>query len=471
MAQRRGIEEITGILETGDFDSLIDTVEDVVLEVKGKPYQLSVSDIHRHELAKDVSALANSNGGVILIGFQTSKDPVTAVERIDLCRPFDLSLVDIDQYRKTLQDWIYPPVHSLDIRCYPSSSDRRKGVCAIVIPASAAEGKPYVVTRNVEPDGKVRGNQFGLYERIQDGIPLTSAESLRGYLSDGMRFAEISQRLSTIEGFLGNSSGPPAATGLSDLDIQERISEGEKAIERSASANIVLAAASTSQSAFPELFHSQSVPIVRLLENPPLLRKDGFAITLKDPQHSEIIKARVRRVAAKHVRLIDFWRDGAIVAVGPGDDDLLCWFTRSQTATRKPGLPIRNFVLAEVTLNFINLAVDVFQHAHPKPKQLKFLLTLDNMTEEGVPCTLASGRDNRPFLVNWGGRIGSAPDAVISSSFTASFEGIDVGVVAYQLLGELYVKFGFNYEEMPYILHGSDVNRITSESLFGEPWK
>lgn len=470
----RSIDEIIRILKKGEFDSLIGSIEDAFLEVKGSPYQLSAGDLQRQELAKDVSALANANGGIILLGFRTTKDAVNAVEYIDVCRPFDLTLVDTDQYRKVLQDWIYPPVHSIEVGCYPAALAPGKGVAAIVVPASATEGKPYVVTRSIEADGKVRGTLIGYYERVQATIPPTSAETIRGHLRDGMRFAEISQRLNTIEAFLGNSAPPLAQTqqNVSDPELRERIAQAENAVERKSQPNVVLAVTSTNQCTFPDLFQSQSTSIVRLLESPPLLRDDGFAITLKNGfRPAEIVQGQLRRVVARGFKLLDLWKDGVLIAVGPGDDDMLCWFTRSQIAAREPGLPIRNFVLGEVTLNFINLAVDVFKRAEPMPQRLRFLLVLDNMTEEGVPCTLSTARDNRPFPVEWAGDTKSAPDEVISSAFTVQFENIDVGVAAYHLLGELYAQFGFNYEDMPYIQHDPDANRITPKSLFGEPWK
>jgi hypothetical protein len=171
----------------------------------------------------------------------------------------------------------------------------------------------------------------------------------------------------------------------------------------------------------------------------------------------------------KGCKLIELWQDGALIVVGQGDDDMLCWFTRSQRNS-KPGLPIRNFVLGEVTINFCNLAVEVFKSAEPMPRQLNFFLVLDNMTEEGVPCTLSSSPDNRPFPI-LAGFTKSAPEATVTSTFTTPFEKIDVGIVAYQLLGGLFVKFGFDYDDMPYVQHDPDGNRITPRSLFGEPRK
>lgn len=500
MKTERSVEEIIRILKTGEFDALIGSVEDAFLEVKGSPYQLSASDSYRQELAKDVSALANANGGIILIGFRTAKDAVTAAEHIESCRPFYLTLIDTDQYRKTLQDWIYPPIHSIEIACYEAKSAPGKGVAVIRVPLSAAEAKPYVVTRTIEPDGRVRGTLIGFYERVEAAIPPTSAETIRGHLRDGMRFAELSQRLSTIEAYLGNAASSVraeaepdkvllpkredtttkvvsagvsgiATAGVSDSELRERVIQAEAAVERSSRPNAILVAASTTKTSFPNLFQSQSEAIVRLLERPPLFRDDGFAVTLKDGfRPAESIQGRLRRVVARGHKLLDLWKDGALIAVGPGDDDLLCWFTRSQMPQRKPGLPIRNFVLGEITLNFINLALALFKNAKPAPLELKFVLVLNNMTEDGIPCTLSTARDNRPFPVGMGENR-SALSATISSSFTAPFENMDAGITAYQLLGELYAQFGFNYDDMPYIQPDADAKRVTPKSLFGEPWK
>jgi hypothetical protein len=465
MAKILSVEAVLEILRSGKFEEITGTIEDGQIEFKGTPYQLG-TDIQKCELAKDVSALANANGGLILIGFRTSKDENVAVEYVDVCRPFDLALFDADQYRKILDDWISPPVSSVDIVYYPSISEVSKGVAAISVSAAASLGKPYLVNRTVEVDGKVRGTQFGYYERVQDRVPAISAETLRSYVKDGMRFAEITQRLDTIEAFLGSYIQTPA-TGLTESDISDRISEAEKAIERTSRPNIILAAISVSPCTFPDLFISRSAPIVQLLEEPPILRKDGFAITPKESNPSEIIQGKLRRIVVRGHKLIDLWHDGALITVGPGDDDLLCWFTRSHT-NPKPGLPIRSFVLAEVALNFCMLAIEIFKNAEPKPNQLKFILRLNNMTEEGVPCSLSTNEDHGPNTFSYG-HTKHAPDTMITSSYITSFKDIDVGIVVYKLLGQLYAEFGFNYENMPYIQRDEDANRVTKKSVLERP--
>ncbi len=464
MATTRSVEEVLNILKRGDLDELLGTVEDIQVEFKGAPYQLA-NENDKCELAKDVSALANHKGGVILIGFRTKKDPSTAVEYVDSCRPFDRRLVDRDQYLKALHDWICPVLRSLEISYFVSRSNPDKFVVAIIVPEAVADEKPYVVTRSVGADGKVRGTLFGYYERVQDGIPATSAETIRGYIKDGFRFGELANRLSTIEAFLGSSPSPVAA-GPTKEDICARIVSAEKVAGRNLVPNIILAATSLTECDFPDLFRSRSTPVVTLLENPPILRPDGFAVTPKKwDQPSDIIQGRSRRIVVRGSRLVELWKDGALIAVGPGDEDLLCWFMRNPKK-HEPGLPIRNFVLAEVTLNFCRLAVEIFKNSKPAPQQLQFELKLNNMTEEGVPCTLSSGPDNQEAIWAWGGGKRSAPSAEVTGQCIAFFDKIDASAVAYQLLGDLYVQFGFNHDEMPYVQHDPDANRITPKSLF-----
>ena len=66
--------EVQKILSSGDFDEFIGALEDEQLEFKASPYQLD-KDQGKMELAKDVSALANTAGGIIVIGVQTERNP------------------------------------------------------------------------------------------------------------------------------------------------------------------------------------------------------------------------------------------------------------------------------------------------------------------------------------------------------------------------------------------------------------
>jgi len=469
--------EILRVLEHGELDRLIGAEETSQVEAKGEPYKLTGSESQKQELAKDVSALANASGGIILIGFRTAKNTNSAVEIIDACRPFDPNLVDAQQYRNILQDWVHPPIHSIQIQYYPASSDSNKVVAAILVPEEASAHRPYVVIRCIGPDGRVSGTMIGYYERILDRVAPTSVATLRAHLRDGMRFNEFSERMTGIDAklervlsTLGSSESPstrmvtPAYIGREDLSeeirekVKKRTAEAIAAVERIGEPNLALTALSTSRCSFPQLFESNHAQIVQLLEHPPVLRREGFAI--KAPRASSIIKGELRRSLMPGYEIIDIWNDGALVAVGPGDYELLCW---ARPLRDGHGLPLRNFVLTEVVYNFVDLALRVFKEAAPAPASLKFFLKMCNMTVGGVPCTLSSERDNIKFPR--AGVTRKAPSDVIASEHEAQFEGIDVGRIVYELLAQVYAFFGFNHSEMPYV-DEKDPKRITPESMF-----
>jgi len=61
---------ISNILDEGNLSKLIGLKEDLWFEIKGKnPYDFNSPD-DRYELAKDVTALANAEGGYLIIGLE-----------------------------------------------------------------------------------------------------------------------------------------------------------------------------------------------------------------------------------------------------------------------------------------------------------------------------------------------------------------------------------------------------------------
>jgi hypothetical protein len=372
VSKQKSLSEILDDLREARFDALKGVAESFEVEVKGGPYVLS-SERQKHELAKDVSALANAMGGVILIGFRTERDPQLLGERIEECRPFEHGLCDLNQYRNVLNDWIYPPIQNLQIEWFPSNNVD-KGVVAIRVPTEATDGSPYVVCKTIDLDGKINGNLIGYYQRVQDRVIARTPQLLRANLKDGSRFGELNTRLDNLEqsiallaatvGTLITQQPTQESSGISQEEVEDRIHEAVVAVEREGLPSIILSANSTTRCDFEGLFESRSEGIVRLFENPPTLRDQGFVICVY--RASSIIRARLRRCVAPENELLDLWKDGCLIAVGPGDGGLLGWMlNRSDGA-----LPIRNFILTEVVLNFLNLAMKVFRYATPLAMRL-----------------------------------------------------------------------------------------------------
>jgi len=86
-----------------EFGAFIGEVEDAVLECKAAAYHFD-DEPRQFELAKDVAAFANADGGVIVIGLETTKVPMTstrsALERLS---------EDVDSERPSFASFFLQP--------------------------------------------------------------------------------------------------------------------------------------------------------------------------------------------------------------------------------------------------------------------------------------------------------------------------------------------------------------------------
>jgi hypothetical protein len=97
-------------LEAGDFDSPIGLLESEWLDAKETPYHLE-NHKQKLELAKDVTAMANASGGIIVLGFDCEKQATTAGEQIVKVSKFAVSLIDPSKYNQILADLVHSPPH------------------------------------------------------------------------------------------------------------------------------------------------------------------------------------------------------------------------------------------------------------------------------------------------------------------------------------------------------------------------
>src|SRR5260370_41826673 len=102
-------QKVLDKLAAGEFNALIGIAESVWLDAKECPYVLDTMK-QKLEIAKDVSALANAVGGIIVLGFDTTRNPLTSGEHISEVRRFPICMVDPDRYRKIVHEYIYPPL-------------------------------------------------------------------------------------------------------------------------------------------------------------------------------------------------------------------------------------------------------------------------------------------------------------------------------------------------------------------------
>lgn len=451
-------DEIKFILETGDFEKFIGSIEDEQLEYKATPYHLK-NDLQKQELAKDVSALANADGGIILIGVRTERNPAHFGDEIKEICPFPQTLINPNQYHDILRSWIYPALQRVDIRWFRSAVDRDKGIVAILIPNQETAMSPFLVTRTIDDKGKRIEVVFGYVERRRANATPMSVQELHSLIKDGLRFDLLNEQYENIQMTLqelleeqSHKAELAYQQNLQDL-LSLRIGEALAEVNLHTKPAFILAAIPAQSVEIPTLFKGRDADITRILEQPPELRPNGF--DLNTGASSRIVRGRLRRAVSPEWRILDLWRDGTLIFVGPGDADSLCWGRHN---IGSGSLRINPLVLIESIYLFVDLSRQVFNHTQPHTDEAEYRLQLVNMTVGGTPCGLIPGA-----LGAFGTNIHHASD----SHVTITGKNIDPepGAVAFDLVAELYAWFGIEQDMIPYTEPRNDRLVISPELI------
>jgi hypothetical protein len=446
--------EVLTILQSGDLDQLVGGLEDEHLECKSAPYNLK-QEHDKMEFAKDVSALANADGGIILIGVQTEEDLTVHGDIIRRIGCFGQGLVNCGQCHDVISEWVLPSIPGLKIQWHPSVGNTSEGIVSIHVPQEACEQKPFLVSRVVEDGGKINGSYVGFFERTRDNALPMKPPELRARLKDGLRFNKLDSRLESIEEIVGKifTGSAPQPPPLSFEQVFGRVQRAREAVGYDGKPTFSLAAWPIQRVEFPSLFESHDAAVVQLLENPPRLRYGGFDISTG--RRSAIMEAQFRRCLIPDHKLLEIWRDGPLICVVPGDDSHLCWGMRSTPDT---GLRINNLALAETVYLFCDWALKVYEHAVPSPTALKFRIALSNMFTNGRPFSLSPFRPNTYNLGD--DRRPAQRDEPLHVEETVDRSNADSGEIAYRLLSFVYAWFTFNASDMPYVNRETQPPRI-----------
>lgn len=196
------IELIESILKSKQLEDFIGIEESYEFEVKNStPYNFSLPG-DRYELAKDVSSMANSRGGYIIVGLKT--DPLQErksdmVSELDLIKKEDFNS---DIYYGIVKENIFPNIEKIDIGWVEDVNNHDFGVGYIYIPKQD-DNKKYFITKNIiEDNEKIRNIVFGVSERKNgDSIPLNE-NKIYSTLQSGK--SSVSERLTSIEEGISN---------------------------------------------------------------------------------------------------------------------------------------------------------------------------------------------------------------------------------------------------------------------------
>src|SRR6266404_3094737 len=190
-------ESIKTILAARQFATLIGLDEDTWLEAKRRnPYDFA-SPGGRYELAKDITAFANAEGGILLVGLTTAPAADAKTERItghDLCPQAEF---DAMQYLGIIKEHVYPVIKDLKIYWLPVNAEATHGLGVIEVPPQSPNQKYFLIAKVVDSGAELKQIVFGIAKRNDSSNdPFTVAE-LYKYTQSGKH--PVPQTLARVE--------------------------------------------------------------------------------------------------------------------------------------------------------------------------------------------------------------------------------------------------------------------------------
>lgn len=451
------LAEVVEVLESGRFSELIGTIESDVLDFKGAPYRLE-STKDKLELAKDVSGLANASGGIIVMGIRTSVQEGRPHEVADRIRSFRATMLDAKQYEDVVGSWIYPRPQ-LEIKWVPSSENTEKGVGYIRVVESQSGRKPFLTVNVLHEDEKILGNVVGFFQRKGDKVVHWSVEELHHAFKDGWRFDEHLSEIGETLGKILSQSKTGRPRGVARDVVNQRVENAIEAVGLKESISYVLVSYPDTDIEIPGLFESRTSNVVKLIDGPPELRYAGFDIATEE--RSRIINGEFRRSVVESYKLLDVWRDGTILSVGDGGEGFLCWGDYS----KKAFLRINTIALIESVYLFTLFVKRLFEEAEAPDCGVKMGLEVRNIGEDTKYGLPKAKPGSLTWQFNLDRDIAWAPGPNVKASKTWIWRNVAAERGAYELVSELYAKFGVEHEFIPYVKEHDGVKVIEVEKI------
>ena len=218
-------EFIADVLTHCRFSELIGRHEDLWFEAKqNHELNLSENPRHRFELAKDVSAFANGEGGFLLFGLTTEPVAEAQTDRVtglDLLVPTDF---DTAQFAGVVAEYVHPKIRGLQVARIESTETEGRYLGCITIPPQSRYDQPFLMKAVFEEEIEIQQIVFGIARRVGSSNKPTTIEELYRAVLQGK--ASVPERLTRIENILaeivtrleagGTSRAVPATDRLLD---------------------------------------------------------------------------------------------------------------------------------------------------------------------------------------------------------------------------------------------------------------
>lgn len=437
-------------LNEGKFERVLGTSEDDAIEFKDSPYQLNVAR-QKWELAKDVASLANSRGGVIVIGFRTERSANQLVDTVAEHRPVPKATINWDSYRDVITHQVRPTVEGISGRWFPDDPTIDRGVFVLIVPAQSDNSKYFVVAEMQREDG-TSGGALGIPIRRHEAVEWLRADVVHSLVRDGLWWR---RQGSAAEVFVSSESARQSAA----KQVSQRVEDIKAAAGWADTPILALHALCRPPWNRPDDFYSEG-GLKGLVRDPPVLRRDGFHInTWVGPDLGP--DGSLRSTTDKKALWLS--QDGMLSAAARADGEFLGWYVNQG---RKPGVPLalNPKCVTEYVLEFCR-----FFHSNIKrrgPSEWDLFLSIAGFDRDGGVVLVPSLATEGPMMAPLWHELHRASHAASTGRADLRLEaGGSSGSDAYRLMKELYAFFGQPPGEIPYV-EGEEISaaQIVSKS-------
>jgi hypothetical protein len=456
------VTEIDEILRSQNFPELLDVLETDEVDFKDQPYLVD-TDRQKYDLVEDVTAFANHEGGVLVLGCRTAPALDREGDFVTDIRPFSQDLCQFEVWRSVCNTLIYPQIKGLKFLFHELSDDPSRGLVSIVIPKSSEADRPHLLAHilNEETERKVT-TKYGLVIRTGARNSAYLVQNIHALIQSGSAVSKVERSLESIEQKLaiilqkeqdGDDLRAKFSRSNNKRKFLEKVPAFLESIGRGESPTLLLGAYPSEAIVVNEIYDGAS-SVSKAFDKPPELRENGFGLSTYNP--SELVDGVARRAMGGYRKARQLSNSGKLLVAVPADEDFLAW-----AINRRPGYAIRyrSYVLAEATYLFACYVRNLFDAIANKPKSLDILVALRNSFVDNLPPQLGVAADHGHFHHHWIDPK-PAPKANMLMSVRVPVD-ISAERLAFETRACLYRRFGFGDDLIPYSTLAEE-GRITS---------
>ncbi|MCY3657282.1 MAG: putative DNA binding domain-containing protein [Chloroflexi bacterium] len=427
------------------FDEIRGTPESDWIDFKRAPYQLDQKK-GKLELAKDISGFANSGGGVLVVGVETERQPVTRIETASRLTPVRTDLVDCDQIRKLVRQYVYAPINRLECEVWEMSSDGC--ILTIDVPDHGSDDAVLIVIEGVSSEGEPHGNMFGYFERVGDATVPVPYPLVHDLMRDGLRFRTWGPGAAPVASPPKAGEPEPIAGDQRDELRRARAQEDAESVGLEDEPHLLVQAWLPTGYGIRDIHGQFRQAFLR----PPQLRQHGFNMDFG--QGAEVLEGGGLRKTTQGTEVLSVLPNGlTTLVVG---SSFLGWAMESRSWGRELINPIS---LVEFVYEFCRFVSTHVRDASGAP-DVSVEARLRRLDIEG-PRELAPGGLHMYYGME-GARLpgGGAPEIV-----AGAVSGADPDQAAFELLAGIYEKYGLPESAIPF---GDPPSRSISRERFLE---